>query len=245
MNFYPDCVKIRTMRALRLTYPGAMHYIKLCGQPGEDIFLINRDKVNFLDIMKRNAIILDIRVFAYCIMNNDIQMVVENTSGSLGDFLENLSCEYGIEYRKANGGTGGVIHDRDFSVLIQDNDYLKLAISFVLLTPLRENLVETAEEFLWSSAVAYFEQKESELVDVEFVRRLYGRKLKIFHSHHPQLPSSLPIIDDNAGQFLGEDSFPAQVQEKLIQTFETQNAAQNPDNTSPGRSISSPLSRPQ
>lgn len=190
-----------------MTYPGALHYILHRGLEGKDVFFANQDKMTLLDNMKRKSAQLRIKIFAYCITDNDYQLVIENTSGRMSDFLKNLNGEYGMYYRKQFGGKGIVFYDRYHSALIQNQDYLKRAIAFVLLTPVREGVVEQIDEYLWSSAAEYFRKKHSGVVDVEFVNRLFGSKAKFFRYIQSQLGKELPRFRSKSGYILGERSF--------------------------------------
>jgi REP element-mobilizing transposase RayT len=190
-----------------MTYPGALHYIFHRGLEGKDVFFANQDKMTLLDNMKRKSAQLRIKIFAYCITDNDYQLVIENTSGRMSDFLKSLNGEYGMYYRRQFGGKGVVFYDRYHSALIQNQDYLKRAIAFVLLTPMREGVVEQIDEYLWSSAADYFKKKHSGVVDVEFINQLFSSKAKLFRYIQSQLGKELPRFRSKAGYILGERSF--------------------------------------
>jgi hypothetical protein len=197
-----------------MTYQGALHYIFHRGLEGKDVFFANQEKMTLLDNMKRKSAQLRIKVFAYCITDNDYQLVIENTSGRMSDFLKNLNGEYGMYYRKQFGGKGVVFYDRYHSALIQNRDYLKRAIAFVLLTPVREGVVEQIDEYLWSSAPEYFRKKHSGVVDVEFVNRLFGSKAKFFRYIQSQQGKELPRFRSKSGYIIGERSFLDEAVEK-------------------------------
>jgi REP element-mobilizing transposase RayT len=195
------------MRPTRKTYTGALHYILHRGLEGKDVFFANQDKMALLDNMKRKADQARIKIFAYCITDNDYRLVIENTSGRMSDFLKNLNGEYGMYYRRQFGGKGVVFYDRYFSALIQNRDYLKPAIAFVLLTPVREGFVEQVDEYIWSSAGEYFRKKHSGVVDVEFVRQLFGSKAKFNRYIQSQSGEELPQFRSQSGYIIGERSF--------------------------------------
>lgn len=190
-----------------MTYPGALHYIFHRGLEGKEVFFANQDKMTLLDNMKRKSAQLRIKIFAYCITDNDYQLVIENTSGRMSDFLKNLNGEYGMYFRRQFGGKGVVFYDRYHSSLIQDQDYLKRAIAFVLLTPVREGVVEQIDEYLWSSAAEYFRKKHSGIVDVEFVNQLFVSKAKFFRYIQSQMGKELPRFRSKSGYIIGERSF--------------------------------------
>jgi REP element-mobilizing transposase RayT len=195
------------MRTARITYTGALHYILHRGLEGKDVFFVNQDKMKLLDLLKGKSKQLKIRVLAYCIRDNDYQLVIENTSGNMSEFLKNLNAEYGMYYRRRFGGKGIVFYDRYFSALIQNEDYLKKTIAHVLLTPHREGIVEQIDEYLWSSAAEYFRKKKSEIVDSDFVKELFGSRAKFLHYHQSQTGKELPRFRCKHGYIIGEKSF--------------------------------------
>jgi len=202
------------MRTTRITYTGALHYISHRGRQGKEVFFSNQDKMTLLNNLKRRADQERIKVFAYCITDNDYQLVIENTSGRMSDFLKNLNGEYGMYYRKQFGGKGVVFYDRYFSALIQNRDYLKTAIAFVLLTPVREGFVDQIDEYLWSSAGEYFRKKHSGIVDAEFIKELFGSKARFFRYIQSQSGKELPQFRSQSGYIIGEKSFLEEAVEK-------------------------------
>ena len=74
------------------------------GYDGNDIFVGNQNKSQFLDYLEGASNRMKIRLFAYCVMDNHYHLVLENSSGMMSDFLKLLNGQYGMYYRKMNGG---------------------------------------------------------------------------------------------------------------------------------------------
>jgi len=126
------------------------------GVRGEDIFLDNRGKDYFLSILKEKSKKLRIKLLAYCIMNNHYHQILQNTSDRLSSFMKQLNSQYGIYYRKKEGGKGYVFQGRYKSILIQEDRYLDMAIIYVLLSPVRAGRVSDPYNYRWSSIQDYF-----------------------------------------------------------------------------------------
>ena len=230
MIFFLFIVKMQLMRSVRITYEGALHHVICRGKKGKNIFLLNRNKLEILDLLKENASRYKIRIFAYCIMDNEYHLVCENTSGKMPAFLKHINGQYGMYSRKSIGNKGAVFHDRYKSILIQDESYLKMAIGYVLLIPVREKIVDTADEYLWSSISEYFVKKKSDLVDSQFVNELFGTK-KQFHQYlRSEVGEELPILKTRNGMALGSTSF---LSGALERNRERINAEKNPRSLSP------------
>ena len=74
------------------------------GYDGNDIFVGNKNKSQFIDYLEGSSNQMKIRLFAYCVMDNHYHLVLENSSGMMSDFLKLLNGQYGMYYRKMNGG---------------------------------------------------------------------------------------------------------------------------------------------
>jgi REP element-mobilizing transposase RayT len=126
--------------------------------------------------MEGTARKLKIRILAYCIMDNHYHLILENSSGRMSDFFLQLNGQYGMMYRKLNGEQGYVFQSRYKSTLIQADSYLRQAIRYALLNPVRARLVVKFDNYLWSSANEYFTEKNSGIVDSQFVNELFSCK---------------------------------------------------------------------
>ena len=162
------------MRRARITYPGAYHHVMNRGYDGKDIFCGNENKNQFLNYLEDAAKKMKIRIFAYCIMDTHYHLVLENSTGRLSDFLKLLNGNYGMYYRKVNGGKGYVFQGRFKSTLIENDAYLIQSIVYLLENPVRAGIVHDAEQYIWSSASCYFSHQKTkiEIVDAEFVNEL-------------------------------------------------------------------------
>jgi len=82
------------------------------GYDGNDIFVGNQNKSQFLEYLEGASNRMKIRLFAYCVMDNHYHLVLENSSGMMSDFLKLLNGLYGMYYRKMYGGKGYVFQSR-------------------------------------------------------------------------------------------------------------------------------------
>jgi REP element-mobilizing transposase RayT len=197
------------MKRVRITYEGAFHHVMNRGINGEEIFSGHRTKSQFLDFLEEYSKKMRIRIVSYCIMNNHYHLILENSSGRMSDFCRDMNGTYGMYYRKLNGGKGYVFQSRFRSTLIQDDSYLKMAIAYVLLNPVRAGIVEHFTEYIWSSASHYFSDKpfEIEIVDTDFVNELFVSKSQFFKFMELWCSKELPIRETKYGGILGAQDF--------------------------------------
>ncbi|MCK4527744.1 transposase [candidate division WOR-3 bacterium] len=195
------------MRRARITYKGAYHHVMNRGIMGADIFLGDKAKYYFLECMEGKSKKLKIRIFGYCIMNNHYHIILENSSGKLSEFMKQLNGQYGVYYRRSMGGKGYVFQSRFKSTLIEKDNYLRMAIIYILLNPVRAGMVKNPYDYRWSSIGEYFAKGGSTFIDNEFVEGLVGNRGKLKKLMMEWISKDLPIKKTRIGDIIGTDEF--------------------------------------
>jgi REP element-mobilizing transposase RayT len=223
------------MRRARITYEGAFHHVMNRGINGEDIFTGNKLKGHFLNLLEETSKKMKIRIFAYCIMTNHYHLVLENSSGQMSEFCKQLNGQFGMYYRISTGGHGYVFQSRYKSTLIQDDSYLRMAIAYVLLNPLRAKIVGDIREYVWSSFNCYFIPHhhstsdtntgiEDHIVDITFVEELFGTKKELLGFLSSQMGKELPERKTRYGYILGDNDFLDDAQNRFDRRDRTEDA---------------------
>ena len=193
------------MRKPRFTFKNAFHHVMNRGYNKSNIFPDNEDKLFFRSILYHRAKLLKIRIFAYCIMDNHYHLILQNSSEKLSDFMRQLNSIYATYYRKKYGGFGYVFQDRYKSTLIQDEIYLKTAILYTLLNPVRANITTNILDYPWSSAHEYFSNNNTEkITDYLFVEEIITHD-SILNSSSTTI--TLKIIHSPIGNIIGEKEY--------------------------------------
>ena len=196
------------MRKVRLTYPGAFHHVMNRGIKGEDIFGRDKYKDLFLQILTEKKVPSGINIFAYCIMNNHYHLILKNTSGNLSKFMQDVNSKFAMIYRKHVGGRGYVFQDRFKSTLIQEEEYLKMAIIYILLNPVRSKIVKDPFLYHWSSIDEYFSDYVSDIVDNEFVESIFQKRENLVSALNIWIANKeLATTKTRYGDVFGEEDF--------------------------------------
>jgi REP element-mobilizing transposase RayT len=173
----------------------------------EPIFGHNKLKRNFLNLIKKTSQNMKIKVLAYCILGNHYHLILQNSSGKLSDFMRQLNGQYALYYRMKHGGKGYLFQDRYKSTLIQEDNYLKVAIIYVLLNPVRAGLVKDPYEYKWSSIAEYFMDASSWIVDSNFVEEVLEDEKNMRMLLSQWLGKDIPIKSTRFGNILGDQWF--------------------------------------
>ncbi|UCB47235.1 MAG: transposase [Spirochaetota bacterium] len=186
------------------------------GIDAKDVFKDDKLKVYFLGLLHEKVSKLKIKLFAYCLMDTHYHLIIQNSFGNLSGFTRQLNGLYGSKYRKIKGGKGYVFQGRYKSTLIQNEQYLLIAIIYVLFNPVRSGLVEDPFKYKWSSINEYFNEKETCLVDKYFVEDILQSKETMKALLTEWYDKELPIINTRYGSIMGNDDF----EEKALKKYD-------------------------
>ena len=178
------------------------------GIKGEAIFPRAENKRYFLGTLREKAGISGLKVLAYCIMDNHYHIVVQNTAGRLSQAMKQINGQYGIYYRARTGGRGYVFQNRYKSTLIQEDEYLKTAIAYTLLNPVRAGIVKDPYKYRWSSINEYFSENSGKrYTEAGEVEGLFGSSEGLEDQIRSVGREELEILKTAMGDVLGEDGF--------------------------------------
>lgn len=198
-----------------MTFKGAWHHVMSRALNNESILAGFGGKKYFLTLLADAAATKRVRVLSYCLMMNHYHLIVQNASGRLADFMRQVNGQYGLYYRHTIGGRGYVFQDRYKSTLIQDDTYLRMALLYVLLNPVRARLVKSAFDYRWSSIGFYFNRISESWLDNEFAESLFHDRTDFRYQLRAWAGKELPVYRTRFGLLLGDDGFANEVERQF------------------------------
>lgn len=198
-----------------MTFIGAWHHVMSRALNNEPILAGFGGKKYFLTLLTDAATTRQIRVLAYCLMKNHYHLIVQNSSGRLADFMRQINGQYALYYRHTFGGRGYVFQDRFKSTLIQDDTYLRMALLYVLLNPVRARLVKNAFDYRWSSINFYFSSISESWLDNEFAEHLFHDRADFRSQLWAWTDKELPVCRSRFGLLLGGKGFVYEVERQF------------------------------
>jgi len=167
-------------RPNRIQFPGACYYIQLQGNNRQDIFLSNQDRRVFLQLLGSYKARYGLKIFAYCLMQNSVDLILETNQPNLSKVMQGFNTAYTKHFNLEHGTLGHVFQGRYKALLVEKDTHLLEMTGYVHLKPVRDGLKEKPWRYLWSSCMAYVESEGREpLVDSEPVlARLAKNRLK-------------------------------------------------------------------
>ncbi len=152
----------RIARVIATEYP---HHITQRGNNRATVFFDDEDRQTYLKLLAGYAAKHHFQVWAYCLMNNHIHLLVvpeAETSLARGIGLTNQVYTQYLN-RKLNQ-SGRVWQNRFFSCVVENTKYLWAVARYIERNPLKAGLVEKAEAYRWSSAKAHISGADDNLL---------------------------------------------------------------------------------
>jgi len=146
-------------RIARVVIPGIPYHITQRGNYKQSIFSDESDRVMYLSLVIEYIEKQEVKVLAYCLMENHIHFImVPSSSDSLGIIFNQISRRYAIYFNKKFNRIGHLWQDRYYSCPL-DDDHLFEAIRYIENNPVKAGYVVYPEEYRWSSAKAHMKKE--------------------------------------------------------------------------------------
>lgn len=158
----------RTARKISKT---GFYHIIIRGVNKTEIFVDDEDRKTFLHLLKYYSIGLNCKVYAYCLMDNHVHLLIEDKELKIGELMKNITCVYAGEFNKKYGRVGHLFQDRFKSQNIENQTYLLRLIRYIHRNPEKAGICKT-ENYRWSSysEVIY----GSKIIDRDFILSAYS-----------------------------------------------------------------------
>ena len=138
-------------RPLRIEYPGALYHVTSRGNAGGKIFRSEKDREYFLDLLGFIIERFNWLCHAWCLMNNHYHLILETPEGNLSRGMRQLNGIYTQKYNWRYTKTGHIFQGRYKAILVDKESYLLELCRYVVLNPVRANIVMRPQDWKWSS----------------------------------------------------------------------------------------------
>ncbi len=138
-------------RPLRIEYPGVLYHVTTRGNAGARIFKTDKDREYFLNLLGFIIERFHWLCHAWCLMDNHYHLILETPEGNLSRGMRQLNGIYTQKYNWKYTKTGHVFQGRYKAILVGKESYLLELCRYVVLNPVRANIVKSPQDWKWSS----------------------------------------------------------------------------------------------
>ena len=162
-------------RPKRIQYAGACYLVILQGNNRQDLFLSNQDRRQFLALLKQYKERHGLEVFAYSLLGNSVNILIETSQANLSAVMQGFNTQYTKYFNAAHNAVGHVFQGRYKAYIVDKDTHLAEMTRYVHLACVRDELKDKPWRYQWSSCAAYVEAEHKEpLVDSDLVLRKFG-----------------------------------------------------------------------
>ena len=137
-------------REARKVSCSGFYHVMIRGVNKEIIFKDDRDRRNFLHLLKYYKIKLNCKIHAYCLMDNHVHILIEDNNNKLGELMRNVTSIYAGEFNKKYKRVGHLFQERFKSQNVENDYYLLRLVRYIHRNPEKAGICKT-EDYVWSS----------------------------------------------------------------------------------------------
>ncbi len=167
-------------RKPRILSSTGMYHIILRSVNQHIIFEETSDYQKFLFILDDCKRKYDIDIYAYCLMDNHIHLLICLPGEKLSSFFQSLGTRFVRWYNSKYSRSGHLFQDRFYSTTIESNKAFLSTLIYIHNNPVKANMCRFASEYRWSSIGAYYGAK-NQLVNTLFAYSIAGSKNSLLH----------------------------------------------------------------
>ncbi|MDD5263427.1 MAG: transposase [Candidatus Bipolaricaulis sp.] len=138
-------------RPLRLEYEGAVYHVTSRGNARQDIFLVDPDRKLFLQTLADTVERFGWICHGYCLMTNHYHLLVETPEPNLSRGMRHLNGVYTQAFNRRHMRSGHVLQGRFKAIVVEKESHLLELARYVVLNPVRAEMVRSAKDWRWSS----------------------------------------------------------------------------------------------
>ncbi|RSD28441.1 REP-associated tyrosine transposase [Mesobacillus subterraneus] len=159
-------------RKARMKSRNGIYHVMLRGANRQEIFHDDADNVKFLEVFKKYKEQSGMNVYAWCLMNNHVHLLVKEGDEELAVTMKRIGVSYAAYYNLKYKTTGHLFQDRFRSENVESRSYFLTVVRYIHQNPVKAGMVERVADWRWSSSVEYYGQKRDSLLDQEKVLQM-------------------------------------------------------------------------
>ncbi len=140
------------------------------------IFTDDEDRYKFIDIVAHYKQKCGFNIFAYCLMDNHVHLIVKENIEPLAKIMKRIGVSYVYWYNYKYNRSGHLFQDRYKSQAIEDDSYLLTVIRYIHQNPFKANIAAVMGEYPWCSYAEYM--GHSGITDISFVLEIFAPSLE-------------------------------------------------------------------
>ena len=161
-------------RQARIKAESKTYHIIMRGINKQIIFEEDNDKNKYLEYLRKYKDECGFKLYAYCLMNNHIHLVLREGDVGLGSVFKRINTSYAMHYNYRYLRCGQIFQDRYRSEPVVSDIQLLNTIRYVHWNPIKAGLCDCLEGYKFSSYAEYLGSEGFHLCDKGFIIKISG-----------------------------------------------------------------------
>jgi putative transposase len=178
----------RTGRQPRIHISNSIHHVMIRGNNRQRIFFADEDFRRFLTIVSESAEKFDHKIIAYCLMHNHAHLLVHIYDAPLSTVMQKINFRYARWLNHKEKRIGHLFQGRYRSIEVGDEDYLVNLCRYIHLNPVAAKIVNTADNYPWSSHQYYIENNYPPWIESNLMLTTIKNKTNLCYSDFMMQP---------------------------------------------------------
>jgi REP element-mobilizing transposase RayT len=153
-----------------------VYHIISRGNNKQDIFLEDRDRRDFMELLGRATQRFNLQIFSFCLMSNHFHLFLRTREANLSRAMQWLNTTYTVRFHLRHHRSGHFFQGRYKSVVVLEEAHWQRLSFYLHLNPVRAVMIEDPLGYEWSSLRDYVRPKSRyEWLCRDEVLAAYGR----------------------------------------------------------------------
>lgn len=199
-------------RPLRIEFAGALYHITSRGNERKAIYFDDADFEKFLSILGKVCERYNWMVYAYCLMGNHYHLLLETPEANLSMGMRQLNGTFTQAINRKYQRVGHLFQGRFKAILVDKDAYLLELSRYVVLNPVRANMVQSLDDWPWSSwHVMTGKAAPPDWLYTDALLAMFAKQATVAREKYVKFVfqgKNVPVWDKLSNQiFLGNDDF--------------------------------------
>jgi REP element-mobilizing transposase RayT len=211
-------------RPLRINYSGAFYHVTSRGNERKNVFKSKRDREKFFEYLESATQRYNAVIHAFCLMDNHYHLLIETPSGNLPQIMRHINGAYTTYFNVKRARSGHLFQGRYKAILVEVDEYAKELSRYIHLNPVRAKMVNTPEEYEWTSYQFYIGvQKPPKWLYRDFILGYFGGKVSISQKGYCNFVNAMvyekydnPLDEVVSSTLLGSPGFITFIKDKFL-----------------------------
>jgi len=162
-------------RTFRTQFDGAIYHLIVRGNNRQPLFRENKDRERYLELLHRYRDLFGYRLYAYILLTNHLQLLLETPRGNVSKIMQCLGTNYASYFNRKYKRCGTLFEGRYKSHLVDSGSHLSEHTRYIHRYCFHKGLKGGGSDYPWGSYRIYIGLGGSDIVETNIVLSQFGQ----------------------------------------------------------------------